>query len=126
MKNRAQCEYLWDCLALISVDSEDGITNKFMQFPIGTHRETIWSWFEQEHDCSVVVDLMGIAESARFRAKKTYKVILSYNVTKYCEVEVEAESEEEAIDQAWETGESWSEEDNVGNLSSEVVTDFET
>lgn len=36
------------------------IEEEWQEFPIGTHREKIWSWFEETFNVSVAKDLMGL------------------------------------------------------------------
>ena len=36
------------------------IEEEWNNFPIGTHREEIWDWFEETFNISVAKDLMGL------------------------------------------------------------------
>lgn len=36
----------------------DTIESKFLHFDIGTHRETIWHWFEEQNDKFIVGEIM--------------------------------------------------------------------
>lgn len=36
------------------------IEEKWNEFPAGTHREEIWTWFEETYGVSVAKDLMGL------------------------------------------------------------------
>ena len=49
---------LWSRLGDIPMNPEtECIEEPFMHFPIGTHREEIWHWFEETFNVSVA-DLM--------------------------------------------------------------------
>lgn len=48
---------LWKKLSDIPVNNADEIEEVFEGFPIGTHREEIWYWFEETYHVSVS-DLM--------------------------------------------------------------------
>ena len=54
MKN---CKKLWLDFAEIPIDAEDAIEQGFEHFPIGTHRQEIWHWFEENFNVRVY-DLM--------------------------------------------------------------------
>lgn len=51
---------LWNKLGDIPIDKEECIEKEFLHFEIGTHREIIWYWFEEEFNLSVAEDLMYI------------------------------------------------------------------
>lgn len=55
--NKQTPQELWDELGNIPVNDDGEIDEEFLDFPIGTDREEIWSWFEEEFDLAVV-DLM--------------------------------------------------------------------
>jgi len=50
--------WLWQQLGDISIDSSKAIEQPFLWFPVSTHREDIWHWFEAEYSLFVVEDLM--------------------------------------------------------------------
>lgn len=56
---------LWDRLSAIPVSEitcgvEGGhIEEQFLHFPIGTHRESIWHWFEEQHPNFVVGEVLA-------------------------------------------------------------------
>jgi hypothetical protein len=49
---------LWNELGNIPIDEDENIEEDFLHFEMGTHREEIWHWFEEEFDISVAKDLM--------------------------------------------------------------------
>lgn len=49
---------LWVQLSDIAIDSGDLIDSEFIHFPKGTHRETIWRWFEKSYPGFIVGDVM--------------------------------------------------------------------
>lgn len=52
-------EELWDKLENHPYDPEtECITEPYVIFPAGTHREEIWHWFEESFGISVAEDLM--------------------------------------------------------------------
>lgn len=51
---------LWNKLGDIPIDEQECIEEKFEHFEIGTHRETIWHWFEEKFNLSVAKDLMKL------------------------------------------------------------------
>lgn len=48
----------WSDLGDIPIDDDECIEEPFLDFPVGTDRETIWDWFEETFDISVAEDLM--------------------------------------------------------------------
>ena len=48
---------LWEELGNTPIDSEERIEMPFKHFPVGTHREDIWEWFENTFSVRVI-DLM--------------------------------------------------------------------
>lgn len=53
-----EIEALWEDFGNIPMNPEtECIEEPFMHFPIGTHREEIWHWFEETFNISVA-DLM--------------------------------------------------------------------
>lgn len=51
--------FLWDEFGSIPTNKDDEIEERFFQFSIGTHRETIWHWFESQHPSFVVGDVLN-------------------------------------------------------------------
>jgi len=39
----------WDALGDIPINDEGALQAPFEHFPIGTHREVVWKWFEARH-----------------------------------------------------------------------------
>lgn len=71
---------IWDELADIPVSNGDGeveadtIEQPFLHFAVGTHREEIWHWFEDQHPDFIVGDVMqGIRRKG---ANSTWTVAL--------------------------------------------------
>lgn len=58
MKVSKAIEKIWNELGNIPIDEDECIEEEFLHFEIGTHRETIWHWFEEEFNLSVAEDLM--------------------------------------------------------------------
>ena len=50
---------LWKRLGDIPVNDNDETEEVFLHFGIGTDRQEIWHWFEEEFKVSVADDLMG-------------------------------------------------------------------
>lgn len=60
MKTLKDLNALWDNFGLVSVDTNDCIESDWEIFEKGTHRETIWHWFEsQNNKFSVAKHLYG-------------------------------------------------------------------
>lgn len=52
---------LWKEFGEIPMNPEtEEIESGWNGFPVGTHREEIWHWFEETFDVSVAEDLMGV------------------------------------------------------------------
>lgn len=69
---------LWDQLADIPVSEgtahmePDTIELQFLHFEVGTHRETIWKWFEDQHPEFIVGDVQqGIRRGASWEVSVT-------------------------------------------------------
>lgn len=59
LHNLAHIQMLWDQFEDIPMNPHLEITEQpWHSFPAGTHRETIWHWFENEFHISVAEDLM--------------------------------------------------------------------
>lgn len=50
---RKTATILWEKLGDIPIDTDEQIKEEFLHFPVGTHRETIWHWFEEQFDLSI-------------------------------------------------------------------------
>lgn len=51
---------LWDEFGDTPMNPEtECLEQKWHNFPVGTHREIIWHWFENQFDLSVAENLMG-------------------------------------------------------------------
>ena len=49
---------LWGLLSERSVNNDGRLSERFLQFPAGTHREDVWHWFESKNpDFSVALAL---------------------------------------------------------------------
>lgn len=46
-------ESLWDELEDVPTDENDCLKSEFLSFPIGTHREEVWYWFDEHHSRGV-------------------------------------------------------------------------
>ena len=56
-----RCAALWCEFGDIPMNPEtECIESEWNGFPVGTHREEIWHWFEEAFDVSVAEDLMGL------------------------------------------------------------------
>lgn len=55
---RTEAKILWAELGDIPVNDNGEIEQRFLYFEVGTPREEIWYWFEDEYNLSVVEDLM--------------------------------------------------------------------
>lgn len=83
--NRLSAYYeLWDQLANVIVDSDGCITSEFLHFDVGTHRETIWRWFESRHPDFVVGEVMqGIRRADCMATNKTTQEQTAKRVHEY-------------------------------------------
>jgi hypothetical protein len=41
---------IWQKLGNVTINENEEIDIPFMQFPIGTHRQEIWLWFEEKYN----------------------------------------------------------------------------
>lgn len=46
-------ELMWHTLEDVNVDDDEYIEQNWFVFPIGTHREEIWHWFDEHHSKGV-------------------------------------------------------------------------
>ena len=60
MKELTEAKKNWEKLGEITIDDDECIETEFLHFPVGTHREEIWHWFEEYYGISVAEDLMGL------------------------------------------------------------------
>lgn len=75
-------EYLWEEFGDVLVDDDECILDDFLGFECGTHRETVWRWFDEHHSKGVAYLMFG-SESGK-------KI-----VCKRCGNEVQEEEDEE-------------------------------
>ncbi len=54
---------LWAALGNVPIDQNERIEIPYLGFPPGTHRETIWQWFEDSLGVSVVYLMRGESET---------------------------------------------------------------
>ena len=54
---------LWEAFGEVPIDNNDKILERFCKFPQGTSRLEVWTWFEEEFNVSVAMDLMGLEGS---------------------------------------------------------------
>ena len=57
-KPKALASILWKELGDTPINDEEEIDTDFFIFEKGTHREEIWSWFEETFNLSIAEDLM--------------------------------------------------------------------
>jgi hypothetical protein len=50
--------HLWDEFTDVPTNKDDEIEERFMMFAIGTHRETVWRWFETQNTAFIVGDVL--------------------------------------------------------------------
>lgn len=50
---KIESDILWKELSNIPINENEEIEERFLHFDIGTHREEIWHWFEEEFNISV-------------------------------------------------------------------------
>lgn len=53
---------LWAQLGNIPVNEDGCLEEPFLEFGIGTDREDVWAWFEEQRPDIKVANLMGIAD----------------------------------------------------------------
>jgi len=58
MRNYDKAKQLWEDFGAIPINENEEIEQKFLHFEVGTPREEVWHWFEDEFDLSVAEDLM--------------------------------------------------------------------
>lgn len=60
-ENIEQAKKLWEQFEDVPMNPEtECIESDWKGFPIGTNREEIWHWFEEQFNISVAKDLMGV------------------------------------------------------------------
>ncbi len=69
MKKLTEAKRAWKILGDIPVNDSEEIEEFFLHFPIGTHREEIWHWIEEEFNVSVATDLMYLQTTTNKRIK---------------------------------------------------------
>lgn len=55
----AALEVLWRALGDVPVNDDDEIETPFLDFEVGTHRESVWHWFERQDKRFSVAEHMG-------------------------------------------------------------------
>lgn len=55
---------LWSKLGDIPINDDEEIEETFLDFPAGTDKFDIWSWFEEQFNLSVAIDLMHLEEGS--------------------------------------------------------------
>jgi len=65
---KIESKQLWKELGNIPTNENDEIEERFLHFDIGTNREEIWHWFEEEFNLSVAEDLITV-QSGKVRVK---------------------------------------------------------
>lgn len=64
---------LWDKLTDIPTDGLDGIEEDFLHFKVGTHREDVWHWFEEQNpDFSVYKIQNGVYDDLYYLTDEGY------------------------------------------------------
>jgi hypothetical protein len=48
-----ELEALWNSFGDVTVDEKDRIDVPWLGWEVGTHREDIWAWFDEEHSKGV-------------------------------------------------------------------------
>lgn len=51
------CYQLWDLFADVPANDDGKIEHRFLHFDIGTHREEVWRWFEDQNPDFIVGDV---------------------------------------------------------------------
>lgn len=64
LSGREAVERLWLKFGCIPVDGNECLEEPFLRFPVGTHREAVWHWFEEQFDVRVADLLWGREEGA--------------------------------------------------------------
>lgn len=62
-KEMSAIKHLWEAFGDIPIDNNDRILEPFCKFCKGTNRFDVWTWFEEEFNVSVAMDLMGLEGS---------------------------------------------------------------
>lgn len=52
-------EYLWEEFGDVLIDDDECILDDFLGFECGTHRETVWHWFNERYSGGVVKLMFG-------------------------------------------------------------------
>lgn len=48
--SKQELEKMWEELGEIPINEKEEIELKFLSFPVGTHREDIWLWFDEQYE----------------------------------------------------------------------------
>lgn len=67
LSGRKAVESLWLEFGDIPVDENECLEESFLRFPVGTRREDVWHWFEEQFDVSVVDLTWSRKEDGRAR-----------------------------------------------------------
>lgn len=59
-KRYKEAEALWKEFGDVAIDSKENITEDWHGFKKGTNRYEIWTWFEEQFNLSVAIDLMHL------------------------------------------------------------------
>lgn len=85
----AKLEQLWNEFSDVPMNPEtECMEEQFLAFPVGTHREVIWHWFDKRYSKGVAHLLYGGSELKKYRVR--------ISELRYGEVEVEARNEDHA------------------------------
>lgn len=52
-------EFLWEQFGDVLIDDDECILDDFIGFECGTHRETVWQWFDKHHSKGVAALMFG-------------------------------------------------------------------
>lgn len=58
-----QLEAFWNQFSDVPVDEDGHLEVSWRHFPVNTHREEVWSWFEDQHPRISVAALMGLIDA---------------------------------------------------------------
>lgn len=63
-------EYLWEKFGDVLIDDDECILDDFLGFECGTHRETVWHWFDERHSKGVAHLMFGLYSGKKIVCKK--------------------------------------------------------
>jgi len=67
---KVRVDIMAQCFGKIGVDENDCITENFFHFPIGTHREEVWHWFEEVDKKFSIGDFINYGDGYKNSKKK--------------------------------------------------------